>query len=69
MGLGACGHHILGVFNMAWTIGDLKVVLLDSKVPMGDIDRDAIFSFGPQAIGRMCKIYFSIFCQIANLIF
>ena len=42
---GSCGH-VSCVLLMAWSIGDDELAFRRGEIPVGDIDRDALFPLG-----------------------
>ena len=48
--------HIARVLFMPRRIGDDELALRRREVAIGDIDGDALFTFGPQAIGEQRQI-------------
>ena len=53
-------HHIAGVLDVPWSIGDDKLTPRRGKIAVGDIDGDALFPLGSKAIGEEGKVDYSI---------
>ena len=53
-------HHIAGVLNVAGGIGDDELAFWRGEIAIGDIDGDALFAFGLEAIGKQCQVHIFI---------
>ena len=60
------GGHIASVLLVAWSISNNKLTFISIKIPVGHIDRDALFSLGRQTIDKECKIYFTVLAALSS---
>jgi hypothetical protein len=56
VGIGCAGDHVAGVLLVAGGIRDDELAACGGEVAVGNIDRDALLAFGPQAIGEQRQI-------------
>jgi len=56
VGGGGTGHHVAGVLHVAGGIGDDELATRGGEVAVGDVDGDALFAFGAQAIGEIGQV-------------
>ncbi len=61
VGIGGAGYHIAGILDMTGCIGDDELALGCRKIFVSDIDGNALFAFGAQAIGQQGQIDLSVF--------
>ena len=50
------GHHVARVLDVARRVGDDEFPLGRGEVAVGDVDRDALFTFGAQAVRHQRQI-------------
>ena len=50
------GHHVAGVLFVPGAIGDDELAPLGGEEAIGDVDGNALFAFGRQAIDQQGKI-------------
>jgi hypothetical protein len=48
--------HIARVLLVAWGIGDDEFPFQRGEVPVGHVNRDALFPLGAQSVGELCEI-------------
>ena len=53
---GRAGGHVPGVLLVAGRVGDDELALVRGEVPVGDVDRDALFAFGLEAVGQQGRV-------------
>ncbi len=46
------GDHVPGVLDVSGAVGEDERAAVGGEVPVGDVDRDALFAFGPEAVGE-----------------
>ena len=51
------GHHVARVLDVAGGVGDDELAGRRGEVPVGDVDRDALFPLGPQAVGEQREVH------------
>ena len=56
IGSGCAGRHVARVLLMAGRIGDDEFAFGRGEVAVRDVDGDALFAFGAQAIGKQRQI-------------
>ncbi len=56
-GVGCTGDHVTRVLNMTRSIGNNKFSFGSRKIPVGNINRDSLFSFCTQSVCEKGKIY------------
>ncbi len=56
IGGGSAGRHVARVLLVARRIGDDELALRRGEIAVGDIDRDALFALGAQAVGQQRQI-------------
>jgi hypothetical protein len=49
-------HHVAGVLLVAGCIGDDELALAGREVAVGDVDRDALFALGLEAVGQQREV-------------
>ena len=57
-GIGGRGSrdHIPGVLHVSGAVGKDERATVGGEVPVGDVDGDALFAFGPQTVGEQSEI-------------
>ncbi len=50
------GHGVAGVLHVSGAVGQDERALVGGEVPVGDVDRDALFAFGAQAVGEQGEV-------------
>ena len=53
---GGAGDHVARVLNVAGGVGDDEFPLGGGEVAIGDVDGDALFALGAQAVGHQGKV-------------
>ncbi len=56
VGVRVPGDHVAGVLDVTGGVGDDELAGRGGEVPVGDIDRDALFALGSQPIGQQCQV-------------
>ncbi len=50
------GHHVPRVLHVARRVGQDEAAARRGEVAVGDVDGDALFPFGPQAVGQQGQV-------------
>ena len=53
---GGTRDHVAGVLHVAGGIGDDELATRGGEVAVGDVDGDALFAFGAQAVGEVGQV-------------
>ena len=56
VGGGCTGHHVAGVLNVARSVGDDELALRRREVAVRHVDRDALLTLGPKAVGEQRQV-------------
>jgi len=56
VGRGGARHHVARVLHVAGRIGDDEAAARRGKIPVGDVDGDALLALGAQAIGEVGEV-------------
>ena len=56
VGGGRAGRHVAGVLLVARRVGQDELAPRGGEVPVGDVDGDALFAFGLQAVGEQREV-------------
>ena len=56
VGGGRAGHHVAGVLDVAGGVGDDELAPGRREVAVGDVDGDALFPLGAQAVGQQGQV-------------
>src|SRR5699024_3335703 len=54
-GRGAC-DHVARVLHVSGAVGEDERATVGGEVPVGDVDGDALFAFGPQTVGEQSEV-------------
>src|SRR5690606_34187711 len=55
-GVGGAGHHMPGVLDVAWGVGEDELPLGGGEVAVGDVDGYPLLPLGPQAVGEQRQV-------------
>ena len=61
VGVGRAGEHVAGVALVAGCVGQDVAAGGGGEEPVGDVDRDALFAFGAQAVGQRGQVGDTLF--------
>ena len=50
-------HHVAGVLNVAWSIGNDKLSLGCGEVAVCHVNGNALFALGPQTVGQQGEVH------------
>ncbi len=56
LGGGRTGHHVAGVLDVSRGVGNDEFPLGSGEVAVGNVDGDALFPLGPQAVGDQSQV-------------
>ncbi len=56
VGGGGAGDHVAGVLHVAGGVGEDEAAACGGEVAVGDVDGDALFAFGAQAVGEQGEV-------------
>ena len=56
VGVGGAGRHVAGILLVAWAIGDDEGALRRGEIAVGDVNGDALFALGLQAVDQQGEV-------------
>ena len=66
---GGGGDHVAGVLLVAWGVANDEFALFGGEVTVGDIDGDALFTLGREAVGQQGQIGLSLSLDPCQMVF